>query len=265
MRILVCVKQVPDSGDVRINPETNTLMRGETRSIVNPNDSYALELALELKDICSASVDILSMGPVKAKTALSECLAMGADDAWLLCDPAFGGADTLATSYTLAEAIRFLQKQRGAYDLILCGKQTLDSNTAQVGPEVAEFLGLPQLTGISDARMTAGGLVAEKQESGGTAAFLCSFPCLLTVHALPRIPRLPGLKRRLEVRKKEIPVLDSSDFPIDTQRTGGTGSPTRVRKTYVPPACGKTVKIEDDGSEKIASTLMEFVTRYRTA
>ena len=141
MNILVCIKQVPDTTEIKIDPVTNTLIRDGVPSIVNPFDAYALEMALRLKDQQDATVIVMSMGPPQAKSALKECLAVGADKAYLVSDRAFGGSDTLATSYILSRAIRAVEEKTGKFDLIFCGKQAIDGDTAQVGPEIAEQLG----------------------------------------------------------------------------------------------------------------------------
>lgn len=177
MNILVCVKQVPDTTEIKINYETNTLIREGVPSIVNPFDAYALEIAVRIKEKHGGTVTVLSMGPEQAKAALKECLSVGADNAYLLSDRAFGGSDTLATSYILSSAIKSL----GEFDLILCGKQAIDGDTAQVGPEIAEHLGLPQVTYVLDADISEDKLSVKKETETGYEMIETSMPAVLTV------------------------------------------------------------------------------------
>lgn len=157
MNILVCIKQVPDTTEIKIDPVTNTLIRAGVPSIVNPFDAYALEIAARIKDVTPGTkITLLSMGPEQAKAALKECLAVGGDKAYLVSDRAFGGADTLATSYTLKTAIEKLEETEGKFDIIFCGKQAIDGDTAQVGPEIAEHLDYPQVTYAVEAGWKAG-------------------------------------------------------------------------------------------------------------
>jgi electron transfer flavoprotein alpha/beta subunit len=165
MNILVCIKQVPDTTEIKINPETNTLMREGVPSIVNTFDAYALELGVRLKEKHGGKVTVMSMGPDQAKAALKECLSVGADEAYLLSDRAFGGSDTLATSFILASFASHLEKEKGKFDLILCGKQAIDGDTGQVGPEMAEHLGLAQVTYAADIRVEDGKTLV-KRENG---------------------------------------------------------------------------------------------------
>lgn len=231
MNLLVCVKQVPDTAEIRIDPKTNTLIRSGVPSIVNPFDSYAMEMAARLKDAVPGSrIVVLSMGPEQAKAALKQCLAVGADKAYLVSDRAFGGSDTLATSYILSRAIVRVEELEGKFDLIFCGKQAIDGDTAQVGPEIAEHLDYPQVTcavGLS----VEGDTAKVKRESEDDFELLgVKMPCVITVTKLPYEPRYPTIRTKLAANKVEIPTLTSADLTIDLSRAGLKGSPTKVKK-----------------------------------
>ena len=191
MRVVVCVKQVPDTTNVRINPETNTLMREGVESIVNPFDEYALEQGLLLKDRCGARLTVVSMGPPQATAVLKEALARGADDAVLVSSRAFGGADTLATSYTLAQAIR--KACGGVPDLVLFGKQAIDGDTAQVGPGVSEFLGVPLVTYVKSLEVKDGSFLVECVMDDGVVTIEGKLPAVMTVLKDADAPRYAPL------------------------------------------------------------------------
>ncbi len=182
MNMLICVKQVPDTTEIKINPETNTLIREGVPSIVNPYDGYALETAARIKDgNPDCKIVVLSMGPKQAESALRECLSIGADKAYLVSDKAFGGSDTLATSYILSQAIAKVEEQEGKFDIIFCGKQAIDGDTAQVGAEIAEHLGYPQITYGVEVEVD-GGLVKVKREAEvGYTITAAHTPCIVTM------------------------------------------------------------------------------------
>ena len=190
MKIIVCVKQVPDTTEIKIDPVTNTLIRAGVPSIVNPYDAYALETALRLKERYGAEVLVISMGPEQAKEALKECLAVGADRAWLISDRAFGGSDTLATSFVLSRAVAWLSKELGDVGLILCGKQAIDGDTAQVGPEMAEHLDLPQITYASDAELSEDGVLVKRENDDGYDMIKTKLPAVVTVTKISGETRL---------------------------------------------------------------------------
>ncbi|MBN1557002.1 MAG: electron transfer flavoprotein subunit beta/FixA family protein [Lentisphaerae bacterium] len=232
MHIVVCVKQVPDTTDVRIDPETNTLMREGVASIVNPFDTFAVEEALRVREKVGGTVTALSMGPPQADAALRETLAMGVDKAVLLSDRAFAGSDTWATSYTLAMAVR---KMDGV-DLVICGKQASDGDTAQVGPGLATHLGLPQITYVRKIEaVDAQSITAERLLETGYEVIASPLPCVLTVVKEINEPRLPSLKGKLAARKAEIPTWNAADLDADPARIGLDGSPTKVVKIFTPP------------------------------
>ena len=249
MNILVCVKQVPDTNEIKIDPETNTLVRDGVPSIVNTFDGYALEAAARVKDNNpDTKIVVLSMGPAQAETALRECLAIAADKAYLLTDRAFGGSDTLATSYILSQAIRKVESLEGKFDMIFCGKQAIDGDTAQVGPEIAEHLGMPQVTYALEVQEAEDG----KQVVG------VSYPCLVTFTKPNFDPRFPTIKRKMAARKAVIEQITAADLEgIDLSRAGLKGSPTKVKRTYVPPRKKSGVMITGETPEECAAKLYE--------
>ena len=255
MNILVCVKQVPDTTEIKINYETNTLIREGVPSIVNPFDAYALEIAVRIKEKHGGTVTVLSMGPEQAKAALKECLSVGADNAYLLSDRAFGGSDTLATSYILSSAIKSL----GEFDLILCGKQAIDGDTAQVGPEIAEHLGLPQVTYVLDADISEDKLSVKKETETGYEMIETSMPAVLTVVKTAFEPRMASVKAKIAANRKPISVITSQDIEIDLTRAGLKGSPTKVKKTFTPPMKGDSLIIKEDTAEASVRKLVSIL------
>ncbi|WP_371377824.1 electron transfer flavoprotein subunit beta [Sporomusa aerivorans] len=231
MEIVVCVKQVPDTTEVKIDPATNTLIRQGVPSIVNPFDKNAVEAALQLKEKHGGKVTVISMGPPQAAEALKECLAMGADEAVLISDRAFGGADTLATSYTLAAAV----KKLGQVDMIICGKQAIDGDTAQVGPEMAEHLMMAQVTCVSKIEVTGQTVRVEREHEEGYEIIEAQVPVLLTVLKSINEPRYPTVKGTMKANRKQIPVWTAGDMTVNPEQLGLKGSPTQVRRIFTPP------------------------------
>ncbi len=256
MKIIVCIKQVPDTQDIKIDPETNTLIREGTPSIMNPHDGYALEEALKIREkVSSSEVIALSMGPPQAEDTLREAVAMGADRAILLTDERFKGADTLATSYTLAKAIEKI----GGYSLILCGKQAIDGDTAQVGPEIAELLELPQVTYIRKIeKIEERKAVAERMTEWGYQVIETPLPALFTVVKEINVPRLPSLRGRLKAKSTEIPHWRLEDIKADKDLVGLRGSPTRVIKIFTPEYKKEGERFEGSPSEA-ADRLLKFL------
>lgn len=233
MNIIVCIKQVPDTTNVRINPETNTLVREGVESIINPFDCYALEEGVRLKERFGGKVTALCMGPPQAESALREAISLGADEGILLSDRAFAGSDTLATSYALAQAIRKI----GAYDVILCGKQAIDGDTAQVGPGIAVHLGLPQITYVRKIEAIEKGVLrAERMNEDGYDVIEAELPVLLTVVKEINEPRIASLKGKMAAKKAVITVWKAADVGAETTRVGLEGSPTMVVEIFTPPA-----------------------------
>ncbi len=252
LHIVTCIKQVPDSREIRIDPKTNTLIRQGVPAIVNHFDLHGVEEALRIKDERGARVTVLSMGPPSADKAIKQCIAMGADEGVLVSDRAFAGADTLATSYVLALAIRKAEDEWGPVDLVFCGKQTLDGDTGQVGPGVACRLDMDQLTYVEDFESIdekARTITVKRHLEDGVERVRTSMPVLVTALAelnKPRRASLPGLLRAAEY--KPI-VWTTNDFPdIDRSKIGLRGSPTIVSKTWVPePKQVQTTMIPLDG------------------
>ncbi|WP_101773691.1 electron transfer flavoprotein subunit beta [Peptostreptococcus faecalis] len=252
MKIIVCVKQVPDTTEVKIDKETNTLIREGVPSILNPDDANALEQALTIKDTYdNVEITVLSMGPPQADVMLRECLAMGADNAILLTDRAFGGSDTWATSNAIAAAI----KKIGNYDLILAGRQAIDGDTAQVGPQISEKLGIPQVTYVEDLEMNGKTLRVKRQLEDGYELIEVEMPVLLTAVKELNEPRHMYIDKIFDAYKKEIPFMTINDVDITTTEVGLKASPTRVFKSFTPEVKGKGVILE--GTEKeVASKLV---------
>ncbi|HDD35216.1 MAG TPA: electron transfer flavoprotein subunit beta/FixA family protein [Candidatus Desulfofervidus auxilii] len=235
MRYIVCIKQVPDIETVKINPETGTLVREGVKSMINPYDLYALEAALQMKECYGGKITLLSMGPPQAEEALREGISYGADEAILLSDRAFAGADTLATSYTLAQAIRKV----GEYDIIFCGKQAIDGDTAQVGPEIAQRLNLPYVTYVRKIELKENSLIVERDLDDGYQVIKVSLPALLTIVKEIGEPRVPSVRGKMRAKKIDIPVWTAKDIGAREDKIGLAGSPTRVLKIFSPPPRGE--------------------------
>ena len=230
MNIVVCVKQVPDTAEVRIDPVTNTLVRQGVPSIMNPFDKQALETALTLKDANGGKVVVLSMGPAQATDVLKEAVAMGADEAVLLSDRAFAGADTLATSYTLAKAIEKL----APVDLVLCGKQAIDGDTAQVGPEIAAHLGWAQVTYAVAVKKEAEIIRVEREYEDSCQVIAGRLPLVVTVTRSAKEPRFASIKGKLRANRLAIPTWTADELAVDTDKIGLDGSPTQVSRIFSP-------------------------------
>ncbi|KYH34608.1 acryloyl-CoA reductase electron transfer subunit gamma [Clostridium tepidiprofundi DSM 19306] len=234
MNIVVCLKQVPDTTEVRIDPKTGTLIREGVPSIINPDDKNALEEALVLKEKYGAHVTVISMGPPQAEKALREALAMGADEAILVSDRAFAGADTLATSYALASTIKKLN-----YDIIFAGRQAIDGDTAQVGPEIAEHLGIPQVTYVENVEINGKDLKVRRALEDGYEIIKVKAPVLLTAIKELNEPRYMNIKNIFEIFSKEIKVWSADDIDVDRDKIGLNGSPTKVKKSMTKEAKGQ--------------------------
>ena len=258
MKIIVCIKQVPDTTEIRIDPVKGTLMRDGVPSILNPDDANALEAALQIKDEYPGTVvDVVTMGPQQASYALRECLAMGADDAYLLSSRAFGGADTCSTGTTLAYGI----KKIGDYDFIFAGRQAIDGDTAQVGPQLAQRLGLPAATYVQNIReIRENSVILERQLEDGYEVLEIQRPCVLTaVRELnrPRYMSVIGIEKAYE---KEITVWDERDLDIRPQDCGHSASPTKVFRSFTPPPKGKGEMLAgtvNEMAQSLVSKLME--------
>ena len=252
MHFVVCVKQVPDTTDVKIDPERNTLIREGVESMVNPFDMYAVEEALRLKERLGGAVTALSMGPPQAEAALREVISMGVDGGILISDAAFAGSDTWATSYTLSMALRKI----GDFDLILCGNQASDGDTGQVGPGIAAHLDLPQITYARKIEeIDARHVVAERLLENGYEAINAPLPCVMTVVKEINEPRFPALKGKIAARKAEITKWTAQDIQADVSKIGLDGSPTRVVKIFTPPVRTTGEILEGEPEEAVSALL----------
>lgn len=264
MNILVCVKQVPDTTQVKIDPVTNTLIREGVPAIVNTFDAFALEAAARIKDKKpDTKIYVLSMGPENAKNALKECLAIAADKAYLVSGRKFGGSDTLATSYIISNAVKKIEAQEGIkFDAIFCGKQAIDGDTAQVGPELAEHLGYPQVTcGLEVLEADGAHLEILKEDQDANMVLSINLPCVCTFTKPSFDPRNPTIKRRMAANRAEIPTLTDADFDdlIDPTRIGLKGSPTHVKKSFVPQKKSGGMIIKEETVEESAAKLISIL------
>ncbi|MBP2025261.1 electron transfer flavoprotein subunit beta/FixA family protein [Peptoniphilus stercorisuis] len=255
MNIIVCLKQVPDTNEVKINQETGTLIRDGVPSIINPDDRNALEAALQLKDKENAKVTVLSMGPMQAKEALKEALSMGADEAYLVSDRKFGGSDTWATATILAAAIETI----GDYDIVFCGRQAIDGDTAQVGPEIAEFLDLAQVTYVKDIKVkNEKTLEVSRFTEYGDYIYEVKTPVVLTAIKELNEPRYPTIKGLLKYFTEEdnIKTLTFDDLKVDETQIGLKGSPTNVKRSFVPVKNKTSEILEGDTVKDITNLLV---------
>ena len=255
MNIIVLIKQVPDTSEVKINRETNTLIRDGVPSIINPYDMYAIEEALRLREQRGGKVTAVTMGPPQAAEALKEAVAMGVDDVVLLSDRAFAGADTWATSYTLAKGL----KKIGNFDLVIAGKQAIDGDTAQVGPETADMLGIPfvayirKIEKVEDGKMTAERMIDEGYDVVET-----SLPALITVVKEINQPRLPSLKGKMKAKSLKVTTLTAKDIEADENMIGLKGSPTKVVKIFPPAPRGQREILTGSIEDQVATVVKKL-------
>ncbi len=258
MKIVVCAKQVPDTTEVKINPETNTLVREGVASIINPFDLYAVEEALRIKEKLGGTVIVLSMGPPQAAESLKELIAMGADEAVLLSDRAFAGSDTLATAYALAKGIEKI----GSVDLILCGKQAIDGDTAQVGPEIAENLGIPHVTYVKKVNeISEKEIIVERMTEEGFERVQAPLPALLTVVKEINEPRLPSLKGKMRAKSIQVPIWSAEMIGAAPEKIGLNGSPTWVKRIFIPELKCQGEIFEGSPEEQVKSLVDAILTR----
>ena len=254
MNIVVCIKQVPDTNEIRINPETGTLIRDGVPSILNNDDANALEEALKIKDkFDDVHITVVSMGPPQAQDMLFECIAMGADEAVLLSDRAVGGSDTWATSNAITAAI----KKIGDYDLIFAGRQAIDGDTAQVGPQIAEKLHLPQVTYVEEFEIADNmkDITVKRQLEDGYEIIKLQTPCMLTTIKELNEPRYMHIKGIFDQNKK-ITVWSAADVEVDLTTVGLKASPTNVYRSFTPKPKGKGITVEGDSEADIAKNLL---------
>ena len=254
MNIIVCIKQVPGTTQVRINPETNTLIREGVEAIINPFDENAIEAALQLRDKHGGKVTVITMGPPQATSALRDAMALGADEAVLLSDRAFAGSDTWATSYTLASAI----KKIGQYDLIICGKQAIDGDTAQVGPGVAEFLGLPQVTFAVGIEINNGAARINRLLEETNEMIELKLPAVITVVKQMNTPRMPSFKAKIKAKNAVIPTWGAKDISAEDGKIGQKGSPTSVVRIFTPPPKGGGEILKGSSDEMVDSLVKKL-------
>ena len=257
MKIVVCIKQVPNTTEIKIDPVTNTLKRDGVPSIINPDDKAAIEAALQLKESCGATVTVLTMGPPQAEKALREALAMGADEAFLLTDRAFGGSDTLATSTIIAAAVKKLQP-----DLVLCGRQAIDGDTAQVGPQIAEHLDIPQITYAAGISYNAenGTLTVKRQFEDRYQTLQVKGLCLITVLSTMVKPRYMNMWDIVDQDAKEIGKITNDDLQLDKSVCGLTGSPTKVKASFTKQL-DKTVETVELNPEEAAKAIVDALNK----
>jgi electron transfer flavoprotein beta subunit len=254
LEIIVCIKQVPDTTEVKIDPVKGTLIRDGVPSIVNPFDKNALEAALQIREQKGGKVTVLTMGPPQAVDALRECLAMGADEAVLLSDRAFAGADSWATSYTLAKAIEKIGKP----ELIFCGKQAIDGDTAQVGPGIAEHLGLPQATYVQKIReVQSEQLLVERAIEGGYEVLTVPLPAMIAVEKSINEPRFPTMMGTMKAHKKTIPTWSASDIGAEADKIGLDGSCTQVKRVFAPERKGQGEMLTGETENEVCLLLLE--------
>lgn len=257
MEIIVCIKQVPDTTEVRIDPETKTLIREGVSSTINPYDKYALEAALRLREEYGGKISAISMGPPQAADAIRETYSRGVDAGYLLTDSSFAGADTLATAYTLAAGIRKI----GRFDLIICGKQAIDGDTAQVGPELAELLDIPQVAYVRKIGISEGLLIVERELEGRFEKIELSLPALFTVTNEVGELRSPSLKEVLKAKNREVVRWGAEDLGVERDRIGLSGSATRVVKIFYPPKREDREILEGDTGKVVGRLIDEFKKR----
>lgn len=260
MKIVVCAKQVPDTNEVRIDPVKGTLIREGVPSILNPDDANALEAALTVRDKNpGTTVTVVSMGPPQAKEMLRECLAMGADDVCLLSSRAFGGADTCATSTTIAAGI----KKIGDADIIFAGRQAIDGDTAQVGPQIAQRLGLPVVTYVQAVReIKEKSIVVERQLENGFEVIEVTKPCVLTAVKELNTPRYMTVKGIIDAYNTEITVWNEADLAIAPEDCGLKASPTQVFRSFTPEPKGKGVMLEGSVKEMAGKLVSVFKEKH---
>jgi electron transfer flavoprotein beta subunit len=255
MRIIVPIKQVPETKSVKMDEKTGTVIREGVESIINPLDLYAIEIAVQLKETYGGETVAISMGPPKAVEALKEAIAMGIDSAVLVSDRAFAGSDTWATSYVLAEAIRKI----GGYDLVICGERATDGDTGQVGPEISSYLKLPVVSYVNKVGKIANGVIdMQRLVEEGSEKIEAQMPCLLTVVKEVSDPRLPTLRGKQKARKSQIPVWGITDLALDPKKVGLAGSPTKVVKIFRPKVARECEKMFARDEEKIKEAVSKL-------
>jgi len=265
MHIVVCIKQVPDSAQIRVHPVTNTIMRQGVPTIINPYDLYALEEALRIKDETGAKVTVVTMGPPMADTSLRKALAYGCDNAILLTDRRFAGSDTLATSYALASLLEKIA-ETDPFDIVFCGKQTIDGDTAQVGPGIAKRLNLTQLTYVAKIESidpVAKEVVAQRRAEGGVQVLKTKLPCMITMMEGSNKIRFGNMADAFRAARTEVLVMDAEKAGVkNLQLCGLRGSPTVVKKVFAPKAKAKKadqIEVVGKSSAEVAAAAIDAI------
>lgn len=263
MNIIVCIKQVPETTEIKINPETNTLIREGVKAVINPFDMYAIEEAVRLKEKFGGKAIVVSMGPPQAEAALREAISLGIDEGILICDRAFAGSDTWATSYTLSCAIKKIAvnfEENRRFDLILCGKQASDGDTAQVGPGISAHLDIPQVTYVKKIEEVKDGVMrVQRMMEEGFEIIETPLPCLLTVVKEINEPRLASLRGLMRAKNAKITVWSQKELNLDAQGIGLCGSPTQVVKIFTPPPRSGGQIIRGQTQEEAVEKLVELL------
>ncbi|HBI91997.1 MAG TPA: electron transfer flavoprotein subunit beta [Terrisporobacter glycolicus] len=259
MKIVVCIKQVPDTTEVKLDQKTNTLIRDGVPSIINPDDKAGIETALRLKESLDATVTVVCMGPPQAEVALREALAMGCDDAVLLSDRKFGGSDTFATATIIAAGLKYID-----YDLIITGRQAIDGDTAQVGPQIAEQLQIPQVTYAEEVKQEEGKLIIKRQFEDRYHMIRVSTPCLITTLAETTKPRYMSVRGIVEAHEKQIKVLGFEELKenFNPDNIGLTGSPTNVYKSFTKPSKQPGVIVNKSADEAVTAIMEKLVEKH---
>ncbi|MDP2644680.1 MAG: electron transfer flavoprotein subunit beta/FixA family protein [Desulfobacterales bacterium] len=254
MNIIVLIKQVPNTSDVKLDPKTGNLVREGIESIINPDDLHAVETALRIREVLTGTVTVMSMGPRQAIDAITEAMGMGADRGVLLCDKAFAGADTWATAFTLGKGIEKIR----TYDLVICGRQAIDGDTAQIGPQVADFLGLTQVTYVYDLeKIDVQSMVVKRRVEEGSQRVRCRFPALVTVLKEIGKPRYPVMGKLIGACRDKAPIKiwNAADIGVVTSEVGFEGSLTHVVKTFAPKFERKGELLEGDPATAVGSLM----------
>ncbi|MEA4974042.1 Caffeyl-CoA reductase-Etf complex subunit CarD [bioreactor metagenome] len=259
MKIVVCIKQVPDTTEVKLDPKTNTLIRDGVPSIINPDDKAGIEAALTLKENLGGTVTVVCMGPPQADVALREALAMGCDEAVLLSDRAFGGSDTYATAHVIAGGLKTLD-----YDLIITGRQAIDGDTAQVGPQIAEQLKIPQVSYAAEVKADNGALIIKRQYEDRYQTIKVKTPCLITALSELAKPRYMSVSGIVNAYKKEVKVLGFEDIKgnINPENIGLQGSPTNVKQSFTKQAKGAGTILNVSADEAVKAIMDKLVEKH---
>lgn len=261
MNILVCIKQVPDIEKIKIDSAKNEMIMTGVPNIVNQFDTYALETAVRIKDANPETrVIVVTMGPAQTKDALKNCLSVGADKAYMICDDILSDSDTLVTSYVLSQAAKVIEEREGQpFSLFLCGKQAADGDTGHVGPQLAEYLGLPQITSAMEISIDGNKVLVRRLTEEGAEIKVAEMPALVTMSQTEYEPRYASVKTKMAANRAEIPVLTASDLGLDAACVGLGGSPSKLIKTFVPERKKGGLKIEEETGELSAQKLVALL------